>query len=173
MIPALADAAGKAGTSLRHGVAAPPPGNNYYVAPGGNDAWSGTLTAPFGTLSRAKAAMRSSAIKTTYLRAGVYSIVSRLQFTSQDSNQALLAYPGEQPVLEGGGVGGLDLYGGHYIKIQGLKFQKPVVAPPLDEFLQTPTKHGFVSILENFVACLPERLTKFRRESCHGPRRQC
>ena len=105
MIPALADAAGKAGTSLRHRVAAPPPGNNYYVAPGGNDAWSGTLTAPFRTLGRAKAAMRSSSIKKTYLRSGVYSIVSRLQFTSPDSNQALLAYPGEQPVLDGGGRG--------------------------------------------------------------------
>jgi hypothetical protein len=61
-------------------VAPTPQYNGYYVAPNGNDAWTGRLAAPSGantdgpfrTLGRAQQAMRGSALKTVYIRAGTY-----------------------------------------------------------------------------------------------------
>ena len=47
----------------------------FYVSPTGNDANPGTLAAPFATFAQAQAAMQaSSTIKTTYIRAGSYTL---------------------------------------------------------------------------------------------------
>jgi hypothetical protein len=49
----------------------------FYVSPTGQDSNPGTLAAPFLTLGKAQSAMQASAtIKTTYVRAGTYSLAS-------------------------------------------------------------------------------------------------
>ncbi|WP_448207965.1 carbohydrate-binding domain-containing protein [Azospirillum sp. sgz302134] len=85
-------------------------GAAFYVAANGKDTWSGRLAAPnadgtdgpFASLERAQAAMRGSAIKTTYVREGTYRLSRTLDLTAQDSGVQFLGYPGEQVVLSGG-----------------------------------------------------------------------
>jgi VCBS repeat protein/parallel beta helix pectate lyase-like protein len=83
----------------------------YYVATDGNDAWSGTLVAPnstytdgpFKTLNKAKDAMESSAIKTTTVRGGTYSIDGTdLTFSSADNGETWIPYHNETPIIDGG-----------------------------------------------------------------------
>lgn len=82
----------------------------FFVAPGGNDSWSGRLAAPnadgtdgpFASLERARAAMRASDVKTTYLRGGTYRLGATLELGAADSGVSILAYPGETPVISGG-----------------------------------------------------------------------
>jgi Right handed beta helix region/GH141 insertion domain len=93
---------------------------NYYVAPNGNDNWSGTLSAPnaqgtdgpFATLERARDAVRrmkgsANGPVTVMLRGGVYRLQKTVVFDRQDSGSAqaaivYAAYPGERPVISGG-----------------------------------------------------------------------
>ncbi len=93
-----------------------------YVAPNGNDAWSGTLAAPnadgtdgpFASITGARDAVRR--IKETgglpgpvsvQLREGAYRVSEPIVFEPQDTGTAAApityeAYPGERPVLSGG-----------------------------------------------------------------------
>jgi len=95
----------------------PPPGETgmatYYVSPSGSDSNSGTISAPFLTLTKARDTVRTriatsmSGDVTVYLRGGVYRQTSTLALTSQDSgksgfNVLWKAYPGERPVVSGG-----------------------------------------------------------------------
>lgn len=93
-----------------------------YVAPGGDDAWSGTLPqandagtdGPFATLSRARDAVRelrqsgkADGPVTVLLRGGEYFIAEPLVFTPEDSGTpaapvTYAAYPGETPQIIGG-----------------------------------------------------------------------
>ncbi len=81
----------------------------FYVAANGKDSWSGTLAAPnadgtdgpFATLERARDAMRSSDIDTTYLREGTYRLTKTLELTALDNGNSFRNYPGEKPVLNG------------------------------------------------------------------------
>lgn len=87
-----------------------PAGAAYYVAKTGKDSWSGRLAepnaegtdGPFASLERAQAAMRDSAVKTTYIREGTYPLAQTLTLTGADSGVHILGYPGEQVVLSGG-----------------------------------------------------------------------
>ncbi|MCW2240979.1 carbohydrate-binding domain-containing protein [Azospirillum canadense] len=87
-----------------------PSGAAYYVAKNGKDTWSGRLAepnadgtdGPFASLERAQAAMRGSAVKTTYVREGTYALSQTLDLTSADSGVRILGYPGEQVVISGG-----------------------------------------------------------------------
>ncbi|AWK90226.1 carbohydrate-binding domain-containing protein [Azospirillum thermophilum] len=91
-------------------AAAVPAGAAFYVAANGKDSWSGRLAAPnadgtdgpFASLERAQAAMRGSAVKTTYVREGTYSLTRTLELTGLDSGVRILGYPGEQAVISGG-----------------------------------------------------------------------
>lgn len=84
----------------------------YYVAPGGNDANPGTITAPFATLQHARDVVRKVDSNMTgdiyvYLRGGNYPVSSAIDFTSADSGTnghqvVYTAYQGETPVLNGG-----------------------------------------------------------------------
>ncbi|WP_217592889.1 right-handed parallel beta-helix repeat-containing protein [Cohnella sp. GbtcB17] len=82
----------------------------YFVATNGNDAWSGTLAAPnsagtdgpFKTLAKARDAMRTGAVKTTYVRGGTYYMASTLVLNASDNGVKFSAYNGETPVLSGG-----------------------------------------------------------------------
>ncbi len=92
----------------------------FYVAPDGNDSWSGKLAAPnangtdgpFATFDHARAVVRS--LDKTGLgqvvvefRAGTYVLPSTEQFTAADSGTPTTQiiyenYPGETPVISGG-----------------------------------------------------------------------
>jgi hypothetical protein len=96
---------------------------SYYVAPGGNDAWTGRLDAPnaargdgpFATIERAREAVRGLRREqpnrtepvTVLLRGGMYELAGTLRFTADDSGTTssptvFAAYPGETPVISGG-----------------------------------------------------------------------
>ncbi|OGV71548.1 MAG: hypothetical protein A3K18_22335 [Lentisphaerae bacterium RIFOXYA12_64_32] len=97
--------------------------DTYYVAPNGNDAWSGTLAAaneqktdgPFATVVRARDAVRTAKKEeqagpfAVELREGIYTLAEPLAFTPEDSGTAAApvvyrAFAGEKPVLSGGRV---------------------------------------------------------------------
>ena len=89
----------------------------YYVAPAGNDANTGTITAPFLTIQRAQTAVVPG--DTVYIRGGTYMMQNAqiAAFASPYAYVTLLnksgtpglrinywAYPGEQPVFNYAGV---------------------------------------------------------------------
>lgn len=93
----------------------------WYVAPTGNDGWSGMLAdpnadrtdGPFATLQRAQQEVRQrnaggpSTPITVLLRDGVYRQLEPLVFTPEDSGTEAFpvtyaAYPGEHPAISGG-----------------------------------------------------------------------
>lgn len=102
------------------GPAAAPTSVTYYVAPNGNDLWSGTLPAPnsaatdgpFATFDRARAFVQSISKAglsqvNVQLRGGTYFLPSTETFSAADSGSASTAivyenYPGETPVISGG-----------------------------------------------------------------------
>jgi|YNPNPStandDraft_1061719.scaffolds.fasta_scaffold12068_2 hypothetical protein len=95
---------------------------DFYVAPQGNDRWSGTRATPnrqgtdgpFATLERAREAIRhrQAAGKrrkpwTVMVRGGTYSLAQPFILKPEDSGTAegpitYTAYPGEKPVFSGG-----------------------------------------------------------------------
>ncbi|KOV82500.1 carbohydrate-binding protein [Nocardia sp. NRRL S-836] len=99
----------------------------FYVAPDGNDANPGTITAPFRTLPRARDAVRTvnanmSGDIQVYLRGGNYPVSSTIDFTPSDSGTngyrvLYSAYQNETPVLSGGvQVTGWTQHGGNIWK---------------------------------------------------------
>ncbi|WP_109117497.1 right-handed parallel beta-helix repeat-containing protein, partial [Azospirillum sp. TSO22-1] len=84
--------------------------NAFFVAPNGNDSWSGRLDAPnadgtdgpFASLERARDAMRAGAVKTTYVRGGTYRLGATLELTAADNGVRIEGYSGETPVISGG-----------------------------------------------------------------------
>lgn len=100
-----------------------PPGTVFYVAPAGNDAWSGRRAepntarsdGPFATLPRARDEIRRlkkagplpDGGVTVYVSGGLYSLASTLELTAADSGTARApvvyrAAPGQRPVVLGG-----------------------------------------------------------------------
>ena len=94
---------------------------DLYVAPDGNDAWSGTVAVanadksdgPFATLQRTRDAIRklkaagSPGAITVYLRGGLYALPQTFRLEAQDSGTAeapivYRAYEKEKPILIGG-----------------------------------------------------------------------
>src|SRR5205823_3928794 len=95
-----------------------------YVAPAGNDSWSGQLATaaanrqdgPLASVAgavRAARLVRQSPVKasdgiTILLRSGVYELAEPLMLTPEDSGTsatqmfAIAAYPGEKPMISGG-----------------------------------------------------------------------
>lgn len=126
----LAALAALCGSAHAQGAApGTPAGTNLilYVAPGGNDAWSGRREAPtpdgtdgpLATLTGARDAVR--ALRTdgalpgpvvVRIREGVYHVTGAVTFLPEDSGTAETpvsyeAYPGESPVIHGGrAIGG-------------------------------------------------------------------
>jgi hypothetical protein len=102
------------------GSAPAPATVTFYVAPNGNDFWSGTLAAPnsagsdgpFATLDHARAVVQNI-VKTgltrisVQVRGGTYFLPATVMFSAADSGTASMEivyqnYPGESPVLSGG-----------------------------------------------------------------------
>ncbi|MEX0652643.1 MAG: right-handed parallel beta-helix repeat-containing protein [Phycisphaeraceae bacterium] len=93
---------------------------DLYIAPDGNDRWTGRLAepatdggdGPLATITRAQQLIRAargiglaSAPVTVMLRGGRYFLSRPLRFTHSDaSNVTYTAYPGETPILDGGTV---------------------------------------------------------------------
>jgi hypothetical protein len=94
------------------------PAADFFVAPNGNDAWSGKSAepntagtdGPFASLTRAQQAVRNLKPRqpvTVHLRGGVYHLEKTLEFTPQDSGTrdcpiTYAAYRDEKPVISGG-----------------------------------------------------------------------
>jgi uncharacterized protein (TIGR03437 family) len=99
---------------------APSTVSEFYVAPDGNDSWSGILAGPnpggtdgpFATLDHARAAVQGLSRAgltqvTVRFRGGTYSLPATEYFTAADSGSANLKivyenFPGESPVISGG-----------------------------------------------------------------------
>ncbi len=89
---------------------------DWYVAPNGNDAWTGQLPAPnadqtdgpFATLVKARDTIRPlPGARTVHLRGGVYELPAGLELTAEDSGRDYApvvwqAYEKEKPVLVAG-----------------------------------------------------------------------
>lgn len=116
---------------------APPPYATFFVAPAGADTDPGTESAPFQTLGRAQAAVRSittgmSGDIIVYLREGVYRLTEPVVFDARDSGLngfrvVYSAYPGEAAILSGGRpvTGWLDVGAGLFAApIGNLRFRQ-------------------------------------------------
>ena len=108
--------------SIAPGVPIQEKGLTFYIAPNGNNTWSGSLKSPnssktdgpFASLAAAQKAIRNLKARgrftqpvTVYLRGGLYVLDTPLVFTPDDSGTkqnpiTLAAYPNEIPVISGG-----------------------------------------------------------------------
>jgi hypothetical protein len=95
----------------------------YYVAPGGDDTDPGTLGQPWATFQHA--ADTAQVGDTVCFRGGTYSVDEETHLTQSGTAESpitFIAYPGETPVLDGGGSVGellmLDQYTS-YLRISG------------------------------------------------------
>jgi len=102
------------------GLSPPPTSVTFYVAPNGNDLWSGRLPAPnsgntdgpFATFDRARAYVQATnkaglSQVNVQFRGGTYLLPATEMLTAADSGSATLAivyrnYPGESPIFSGG-----------------------------------------------------------------------
>ena len=123
-------------------------GADWFVAPAGNDAWSGSLPAPnstktdgpFASLKRARDAVRARRKagaapekQTVHVRAGTYLLSEPFKLEAQDSGTAdapmiYRAYEKEQPLLIGGrAITGWDPEKDQILKadLQKQGFKKP------------------------------------------------
>jgi len=91
--------------------------STYYVSPGGDDAWSGTLPAPNGArtdgpfatpagardaVRAARAAGRAAGDAVVFIRAGQYCLEETLALAAEDSGLTFAAYRDEKPQIIGG-----------------------------------------------------------------------
>ena len=96
--------------ALAAGPPPPPPPPTFYVScGGGDDGAAGSLTAPFGTLRRARDTVRaargqssSTASATVFIREGVCELASPLQLDARDSGVVWSAYQGESVLVSAG-----------------------------------------------------------------------
>lgn len=86
---------------------------DFFVAPTGQDQGPGSRDQPFGSLGRARDAVRQALAKgarrsiLVYVRGGTYGVAEPLVFGPEDSGTpgrdvTYAAYPGESPILSGG-----------------------------------------------------------------------
>ena len=99
--------------------------NEFYVSPSGNDSDPGTIELPWKTVS--KAANTLTAGQIAYVKAGTYTGGMSVKNSGTAENYiTLMAYPGEQPILDGSGGSYtvvMNLGRQSYIKIAGFKMQ--------------------------------------------------
>jgi hypothetical protein len=103
----------------------------YYVAPGGDDTDPGTLGQPWATFQHA--ADTAQVGDTVCFRGGTYSVDEETHLTQSGTTESpitFIAYPGETPVLDGGGSVGellmLDQYTS-YLRISGFTLRNCTV----------------------------------------------
>ncbi|MEI6752277.1 MAG: right-handed parallel beta-helix repeat-containing protein [Paludibacter sp.] len=96
----------------------------FYVDPTGNDANVGTINLPWKTIY--KAANTLTAGQTAYVRGGTYTGSVSFKNSGMVGNLiALIAYPGEKPIIEGQGSAStlINLNNLSYIKVSGFQLQ--------------------------------------------------
>lgn len=85
----------------------PPPssGNVYYMATNGSDSNSGSITSPWKSLASAVTHLKPG--DTLYLRGGTYGAqaVSSIPSGTASARITISGYPGESPIINGGGSG--------------------------------------------------------------------
>ncbi|HET8708866.1 MAG TPA: right-handed parallel beta-helix repeat-containing protein [Candidatus Saccharimonadales bacterium] len=99
----------------------------YFVSPTGSDTNPGSQAAPFLTFEKARDTIRAGgSTKTVYIRGGTYSPAAKFLLNNYDNNTKWLAYPGETPVIDGGGTLN-DIWffdaGARNITLHGVTFQ--------------------------------------------------
>lgn len=107
-------------------VASAASATTWYVAPGGNDANAGSITAPFATISKGAAVAQPNDV--VLVRGGTYN--QRPVISSHGTASAWItiqAYPGEHPIIDGTGLG-LDknlvtFYQASYVSFSGFEVQ--------------------------------------------------
>ncbi|MCX5633999.1 MAG: right-handed parallel beta-helix repeat-containing protein [Phycisphaerae bacterium] len=104
--------------------------STYYVATNGSDSNSGTITAPFKTIT--KGVSSAAAGDTIYLRGGRHYYSAKISISKVGTSSAkynLIAYPGERPILDFSAMAydstnrGISL-SGQYWYIKGLDIYK-------------------------------------------------
>lgn len=97
---------------------------NYFVSPSGDDAMPGSESQPWGSFQYAMDSAQPG--DTVCFREGNYVVEDSVHITQSGTAEApivFIAYPGEQPVLDGGGdVGDLLIFNQHasYLRISGI-----------------------------------------------------
>jgi hypothetical protein len=92
-------------------AAAPLAGPTFYVAPGGSDAASGSMGAPFATVARGVAATRAARAPgggpaAVVLRAGLHVLGATVDLDARDAGLTIAAAPGEAAWVSGGAAVG-------------------------------------------------------------------
>src|SRR3989344_630151 len=76
----------------------------YYVSPSGSDTALGTLASPFKTIQRAAGIVNPG--DTVLIRGGTYNKTVPIARSGSSSARIIFKnYPGETPVIDGGGLG--------------------------------------------------------------------
>jgi parallel beta-helix repeat protein len=100
-------------------------GSNYYVATNGDDSNPGTESQPWRTIQKAADAMVAG--DTVYVRGGTYSGFHLAESGTEGNLITFKAYPGEQPILDGGSLVGFTDYHGSsvvgYFAIDGFEIR--------------------------------------------------
>jgi len=90
----------------------------YFVAPNGNDANPGTRDLPWKTIE--KASQIAGPGDTVYIRDGIYAESVSFGISGTETNPIrIMAYPGENPILDGGFAG----YSGFLLNVSGAHIQ--------------------------------------------------
>jgi hypothetical protein len=136
--PALSDASRASRASRRHRGDRVGATTEFFVDPkSGSDSNAGTLEAPFKTVQRAQAQVRTARAAgnlpiVVHLRGGTYFFGETITFGAEDSGIGAdsavtwAAYESEKPVWSGG----VDLTGLHWTKPSGLSLAWTAPAPP-------------------------------------------
>lgn len=80
----------------------PQPPQGVYVATNGSDGNSGTYSLPLATLEAAREAVKTSPVKTVWLRGGTYTRTNTFLLDGDDAGTVYRNYSGESVVLTGG-----------------------------------------------------------------------
>ena len=97
--------------------------DNFYTSPTGNDANSGSIDSPWGSITHGITQVKPG--DTLYIREGVYHEKLRLDASGTSQNYICIRnYPGETPVIDGTDSDGNGLVASaSYFKLVGLEFR--------------------------------------------------
>jgi len=117
------------------GASPPPPTGSYYVANGGNDGNSGTLSAPLATVQAGLNKLFPG--DTLVLRGGTYSPLVTLTLPRDGTAASpinIQAYPGETAVIDGAGVRTTVLHVNRsWVNVRALTVQNTAYTSPATE----------------------------------------
>ena len=95
----------------------------FYVATNGSDSGDGSFAHPFATLEHALAAMKQSAIHTTYVEGGNYTLNSTLSLSQSESGFTIAGYNGQKPIISSTLATMVSLTNASNVTLSGLGFK--------------------------------------------------